>query len=257
MKQILQIGSRGEQIALLQRLLNKRGFNLIVDGFFGYKTGNAVRAFQAQNLGPNEQPLSVDGIVGPLTWWSLSVEHFVDNYAQDADLLTLPGQTKGASKVGLSALEAATGEIKNGACEVGGNNRGPWVRKYLNNMAPEGSPWCGAFLSWIFSQTPAGIPFRYSISARDILNQFRELGWAHTPGADFAPLAGDLAFWWRIRADSWQGHAGVVRGFANGILYTIEGNKGPKVAAFEYVYSRMEKLLAFGRAPNIKNSSSV
>ncbi|MCH9031478.1 MAG: peptidoglycan-binding protein [candidate division Zixibacteria bacterium] len=251
MTQIQTNGSRGKPTAHLQSLLNKRGFNLEVDGVFGDKTGDAVRAFQAQNLGPNEQPLSIDGIVGPLTWWSLSVEYFDNNYAQDARLLTLPDQPRGVINVGLLALEVAASEIKSGACEVGGNNRGPWVRKYLNNMAPEGSPWCGAFISWIFSQTPTGIPFRYSLSARDILNQFRKHGWAYQPGADFAPLVGDLVFWWRIRADSWQGHAGIVSGFANGILYSIEGNKGPKIAEFEYVYSRMEKILAFGRAPNI------
>ena len=35
----------------------------------------------------------------------------------------------------------------------------------------------------------------------------------------------------------------------DGLLYTIEGNKSPKVQGFSYVFNRMEKLLGFGHVP--------
>ena len=52
-------------VKVLQQLLNKSGFGLTVDGFFGARTETAVKQYQAHN------GLLVDGIVGPQTWNSL------------------------------------------------------------------------------------------------------------------------------------------------------------------------------------------
>jgi hypothetical protein len=41
----------------------------------------------------------------------------------------------GGSRIGRAALAAAIGEINQDAREIGGNNRGPFVRKYF---APAG-----------------------------------------------------------------------------------------------------------------------
>lgn len=65
---ILQNGSKGEWVRRLQTELNKYGFDLDVDGDFGPKTRNAVKAYQGTHA------LVIDGIVGPLTWKSLGVE---------------------------------------------------------------------------------------------------------------------------------------------------------------------------------------
>lgn len=58
----LKIGSRGEDVKLLQRKLN-----LVDDGIFGSITDEAVRDFQRAN------GLTVDGIVGTNTWAKLGV----------------------------------------------------------------------------------------------------------------------------------------------------------------------------------------
>jgi peptidoglycan hydrolase-like protein with peptidoglycan-binding domain len=50
-----------------QYLLRARGRNLTVDGIFGAKTDDAVRAFQRQ------KGLAVDGIVGSNTWSALII----------------------------------------------------------------------------------------------------------------------------------------------------------------------------------------
>ena len=63
----LRIGARGDDVAELQRLLNRSGADIIIDGIFGALTEQAVRVFQA---GSN---LVVDGIVGPATWDALGV----------------------------------------------------------------------------------------------------------------------------------------------------------------------------------------
>lgn len=62
---MLKRGSKGFKVKVLQRLLNRVGFSLIVDGIFGPQTEKAVRLFQASHN------LVVDGIVGPKTWKAL------------------------------------------------------------------------------------------------------------------------------------------------------------------------------------------
>lgn len=64
-KPILYQGDSGTAVIELQRLLNSRGANLAIDGFFGPRTLNAVLRFQ-QQFG-----LTPDGAVGQITWAEL------------------------------------------------------------------------------------------------------------------------------------------------------------------------------------------
>ncbi len=57
----LKPGSKGEYVRTLQKLLKDAGFNVKVDGDYGWSTMRAVREFQKQ------QGLPVDGRVGPKT----------------------------------------------------------------------------------------------------------------------------------------------------------------------------------------------
>ena len=64
----IRLGSRGSAVAYCQNLLNARlnvRPSLWVDGIFGAKTDGQVRRYQAARR------LTVDGIVGPMTWASL------------------------------------------------------------------------------------------------------------------------------------------------------------------------------------------
>jgi peptidoglycan hydrolase-like protein with peptidoglycan-binding domain len=62
----VQQGSNGEAVKGAQRLLNKYGFGLAVDGDFGPATNSATRSFQSSH------GLAVDGVIGPNTWSSLA-----------------------------------------------------------------------------------------------------------------------------------------------------------------------------------------
>ena len=44
--QTIKLRSKGDSVRLLQELLNKAGYNLVVDGDFGKKSENAVKDFQ-------------------------------------------------------------------------------------------------------------------------------------------------------------------------------------------------------------------
>ena len=61
----IRLGSSGELVRFLQKTLTKRGHPLTVDGKFGRLTQSAVRHFQKNNR------LTIDGVVGPLTWTKL------------------------------------------------------------------------------------------------------------------------------------------------------------------------------------------
>ena len=250
MTQTLKYGAEGDDVRELQELLSTAGYLVEVHGVFDRKTTNAVKAFQSQNLDPNGHPLLVDGIVGPLTWWSLRHPKPTIETSSAIDFLEMPPPELGGSETGRAALAVASGEMRLGACEIGGNNRGPWVRKYLNNIVPEPAPWCAAFVSWCFSQIPQGMPLSYTLGARDILRQMKNKGWTFEPGSGYEPTPGDLVFWWRVRLSGWQGHVGFVHQVRDGILYTLEGNKSPRVQGFTYVLSRMDQLLGFGHVPD-------
>lgn len=60
--QLLRRGDRYPAVGVMQKLLNRTGANIDVDGEFGLQTEAAVKAFQKQ------RKLSVDGIVGEETW---------------------------------------------------------------------------------------------------------------------------------------------------------------------------------------------
>lgn len=250
MPKTLRKGDEGPEVRSLQELLRERGYGVEVSGVFDAQTLRAVRAFQSQNLDQHGQPLVVDGVVGPLTWWSLTHPKPLIHPPVPVDYATMPGPEFGGTERGRSALQAAIAELKAGAGEIGGNNSGPFVRKYLRGLAPEGSSWCAAFVSWCYAQHPRGIPFTYTVSARALLNEFRKRGWAWPPGTGFEPQPGDIVIWWREKLEGWKGHAGLVHHLRDGMLYTIEGNRSPKVQGFSYVFSRMEKLLGFGRVPD-------
>ncbi len=57
-----QMGSSGNAVRQVQQRFSDRGWNIRIDGDFGPQTNGVVRAFQA------EKGLTVDGIVGPITW---------------------------------------------------------------------------------------------------------------------------------------------------------------------------------------------
>lgn len=249
---VLRKGSEGSAVLAMTRILKARGHLDRSSRTFDYIVRRGVREFQARHVDSRGRPLVVDGIVGPLTWWAL--EH-PDNRkilsAPVAPVLTRIPRAGGSSR-GRAALGAALGEMAAGAREVGSNNSGPWVKKYLNGILEPPANWCAGFVSWCFSQHPDGIPFRYSLGARNIRTQFRNRGWLYDVSNNDLPEPGDIIVWWRGDPNGWKGHIGLVHHHADGIIHAVEGNKGgfpAPVRVFDYVLSRIDRLLGFGRVP--------
>lgn len=66
-KPVLRRENRGEEVRELQTLLSDKGYTVLVDGIFGDKTYEAVKAYQA------DHDLQVDGVVGSKTWDKLII----------------------------------------------------------------------------------------------------------------------------------------------------------------------------------------
>ncbi len=87
--QLLQSGSRSPQVAKLQNMLAREGFNPgKADGMFGPKTAAAVKQFQKKN------DLMVDGVVGEQTWGAL---HGVKAQPGSSRLRPAPGGAPSSS----------------------------------------------------------------------------------------------------------------------------------------------------------------
>jgi hypothetical protein len=248
----LKKGSQGPEVTELQQILLELDFNIPVTGVFDTATVNAVKNFQSNHLDKHGIPLEVDGSVGDLTLWALKNPR-TNAPAGVIDYTIMPDASLGGTAIGRSALQFAMDEMKARAGEQGGNNKGVFVKKYLQPAGlEEGNPWCAAFLSWCFLRASGGdrraMPFKYSAGARNIYNQFKQKNWVFD-GVDTTKKIepGDIVAWWRTSLASGNGHIGIVHHFDDGFIYTIEGNKAANVAGFSYVKTRMDKLLGYGR----------
>ncbi|HSL34485.1 MAG TPA: peptidoglycan-binding domain-containing protein [Candidatus Limnocylindrales bacterium] len=111
----LRKGSRGPSVVDLQGRLNDRGADppLATDGIFGKLTKAAVISYQSKN------GLDPDGVVGPLTWGSLTAGQ--PDVPPDVDPLAgLPVQV-----LGHGASDAAVAAARTAAIELFGDMRDP------------------------------------------------------------------------------------------------------------------------------------
>jgi hypothetical protein len=130
------------------------------------------------------------------------------------------------------------------AREVGGNNRGPFVAKYLepSGLRPP-QPWCAAFASWCVLKATRRLgqtDLPYFISAREMFN------WAKASGyLQKEPKPGSLVFFARGGLFSWKGHCGIVSSVSKRRITIIEGNRSNRVQAFGYDRANIRNLLGF------------
>lgn len=166
-KPMLKDGSRGPDVVQLQGILKNNGFNDVIDGVFGAKTRSAVIHFQQTHNGPDKQPLQVDGIVGPTTWWALY------HPSDDEQIKAAPVQN--APTGGIAKNPTGTGITTNpernkvlamcqtqlGVREIpNGTNTGGEVTKFHKFVGMGPIPWCMAAGSWITFHALGRIPWK-------------------------------------------------------------------------------------------------
>jgi peptidoglycan hydrolase-like protein with peptidoglycan-binding domain len=240
----IRFGDTGPGVAKLGKDLKQLGY-LVGNptSTFDDALRRAVRAFQMQNVDSLGRPLVVDGIVGPVTAWAIA-----NRVAQGPTPVSTGGAMTvpaGGSTTARAALAVAVAEMNSGHGEVGGNNMGPHVAKYLNGIVGTPNDWCAG----CFKTSGQPMPFKYTVGARNILDQTKAKGWEVKPSSANPPMPGDIIVWWRQAPSSWKGHVGIVHSYQNGIVRTIEGNKTSQVGSFAYTLGAIDKLLGFARVP--------
>lgn len=242
---MLKQGDEGDEVAALVADLRRLGFQLKPSRIFDSTVKRSVEAFQVGKTDASGQPLAVDGKVGPNTRWALDVALGKSSLAADIDV-GLPPILDLGNQAGRQALEVAIEEAADKSGEEGEDNHGPDIRRYYDGHADEGASWCAAFVSYCFRKgLGRDADFGYLIGAQAIHNRMRALGHAYPASLQDPPQPGDIITWLRIdptdpEGTAWQGHVGIVHSFQNGILWTIEGNRGSypsKVKAFRYSWS--------------------
>jgi hypothetical protein len=127
-------------------------------------------------------------------------------------------------------VQSELAATKLGIREVGPNNHGPWVKKFLAEVGlPEGYAWCDAFQSFEMREA-AG--HKLPIESASVLQTYatgKKLGWAVTK-----PARGDLVCYDFDGDGQFNDHIGlVVRVVSVGpmlTLETVEGNTSSGVA---------------------------
>lgn len=242
---LLKLGSQGPEVAALINRLRALGFALPPGNLYDSTVKKSVEAFQVGHVDASGTPLVVDGKVGLHTDWAINAA--ITGAAPAPIDFGLPPLPPGGSAAGRAALAVAMREMAAGRGEIGANNSGPDVAAYL---APAGlgtpNNWCAAFVSHCFREALGhNAVFGYLPGAQAVYNKMAQLGYAYGATLSYPPQPGDIIVWRRVDPNDptttgWYGHIGLVHSFANGNLWTIEGNRGSfpsKVKSFRYSWA--------------------
>ena len=246
----LSIGMSGGDVPILHQILIEQGFSCGEDPngipqVFGVSTDSAVKLFQASHDGPDKRVLSVDGIVGPDTWWALENPSGSVQGQPGQVLPDMPSQAA-SNPIAAAALLSAWVELHKEVFEIpDGSNRSPEIDLYTGMsgkpLTVPGPAWCAYFASWNFAKAPGGSPFGRIGGAQTIAKYCG----MHIPASVFAfPSAlpvkpGDLGI---IANGQEHGHVVQFAAVVDDTVWTVEGNCGNAVrskrraiATFKYI----------------------
>lgn len=216
----IQRGAKGQDVRLVQELLCLHDCSLRVDGAYGPATEATIRKFQTKSKLPST------GVVDDDTF-----RHLAAPVLRAAKPLATTAETY-AQRV----VSAARQHVREHPREIGGQNRGPWVRLYTGGKEGPEWPWCAAFVTYLLKQAAEGIrpdpqPIKGSMSCDNLMAQGME-------ASRFVPerliKSGDVSlddlmpgtiFLARNKnnPNDWI-HTGIVTAFYPDYMETIEGN---------------------------------
>jgi len=217
-------GDSGPYVRLIQEWICFNGIGLVIDGNFGPATRSAVRKFQMINT------LSVDGKVGPITFSKL--------------IESLSEAIKPISSQSISLRENvvayALQHYKARPRELGGQNKGPWVRYYMRGNEGADWPWCAGFVSTIVTQAcntlQVANPYKLSESCDEMASNAKAKRLfisENEVSADRSVLKPGFLFLNRASDNDWS-HTGIVIAVERDVFHTIEGNTNDEGSAEGY-----------------------
>lgn len=204
-------GQEGSRVKATQEWLTLHGFNVIPDGDFGPATEAAVRQFQ------KKRKIAPTGVVDRGTWNGL---------VHPARKALAPIEPKTASLAALT-LQYARQHLRHRPREIGGQNRGPWVRLYMDGNEGGDWPWCAGFATFCVRQAAEtlgeAMPIARTYSCDEIARYAKDRE-RFLPEGSLSSVKSGYLFLVRKTATDWT-HVGIVSAQAgDGVFVTVEGN---------------------------------
>lgn len=206
-------GTRGKKVRLIQEWLSLNGYGVCIDSDFGPATDYAVREFQRKNR------LIVDGIVGGKTFSKL-----IQPMTNALKLISPDGKS-----IGQMVAAYAEQHLKENPREMGGQNKGPWVRLYMKGKEGSEWAWCAGFACNILRQACLSLgvrlPLKTSISCDSLAANAKEkeIFLKESKITDRAQITPGSIFLNRRTPTDWV-HTGIVVHADDEVFETIEGN---------------------------------
>jgi hypothetical protein len=219
----LRHGDRGDDVTRVQEWLCFNQFNVGIDGGFGPATEQGVKDFQAANV------LAVTGEVEPALFALLT-----RSMAEALRPLAVPEGATLGSIITACALQ----HLLQHPIEIGGQNRGPWVRLYLRGeerpkdpKLPQGADaWCAGFATSIIGQAASSMktppPLGYHTNCNLLAKaaqQEKRFRRAEETKPNEIPPGSLMLIRTHGKRDRWH-HTGVVVQALPHVVRTIEGN---------------------------------
>ncbi len=197
----------------VQEWLILHGFGVSVDGAYGPATQRGVTGFQEKNALPPH------GVVDQATFTALV-----------APLQRALSPLPPAAMLGGMMAAYANQHLKEHPLEVGGQNRGPWVRTYMEGHEGEEWSWCAGFACFVMRQAAETLdiplPVNPTFSCDELASRARGAG-IFIHGADLtdppAQLPPGSLFVHRTAPTDWS-HTGILVEAQGETFVTIEGN---------------------------------
>ncbi|SRR6266496_2519915 len=130
-------GHKGLKVQRVQEWLSLQDCPTPIDGDFGDATEKCVKDFQQSN------GMSATGAVNKGTWGALT---------EPLHNALSPIELPAGSSIAEAMLRVAKQHLAQHPAEIGGENRGPWVRIYMGGNQGKEWPWCAGFISFVMKQ---------------------------------------------------------------------------------------------------------
>ena len=206
-------GQRGKTVKLVQEWLGLNGVQVQIDSDFGPATQAAVKEFQ------KKYQLGSTGNVDRPTFKRLTLPMH----------RALKPLSPSQQALGKLVVAYARQHLRQHPREIGGQNRGPWVRLYMNGHEGNDYPWCAGFVSFVLKQAcntlDVPLPIRPSFScdflATDAKQKGRFIG--EKDASRKKKVKSGSIFLVRRTPTDWV-HTGFVLNPGEETFQTIEGN---------------------------------
>jgi len=205
-------GNRGSKVKRIQEWLCLNHRKIVPDGDFGPVTRDALKQFQEDSGLPvtgNVNRETFDCLIAPMT-------------------SALSNQIDMSIPFGEAVLAFANAHLAMHPREVGGDNRGPWVRLYMDGHDGSSWLWCAGFVRFCMRQAAEALqvsmPIRGSGSCDLLATQGKDAGIFLTGSrATSDQITPGSIFLVRKTAADWT-HTGFVSDANEDRFVTIEGN---------------------------------